>query len=55
MNWPRYLRAMETERIIQAEEKLLEWQMNSSTPMSDSQWSVIEKDEELLKRYDRKN
>jgi hypothetical protein len=51
MNWPRYMRAMEAERIMQVEEKRLALLGGHIKSMSADEWELIAENEELLRRH----
>lgn len=49
MNWPRYMRAMAAERIMQAEEKRSLFLGGAIKTMSEEDWQIIAENEELLR------
>lgn len=51
MNWPRYMRAMEAERIMQVEEKRLALLGGHIKTMTPDEWELIAENEELLRRH----
>lgn len=54
MNWPRYMRAMAAEGIMQAEERRSAWLGGTIKTMSESDWAIIAENDELLKNDDAK-
>ena len=50
INWPRYMRAMEAERVMQVEERRLALLGGHIKNMSADDWELISENEEILKR-----
>lgn len=52
MDWARYMRAMEAEKVMVAEEQRSAFLGGHIKTMSESMWNVIAENEEILRKYD---
>lgn len=52
MDWARYMRAMEAEKVMVAEEQRSAFLGGSIKTMSEDTWKTIAENEEILRKYD---
>ena len=52
MNWPRYMRAMAAESIMQAEEKRNLFLVGTIKTMSEADWTIVAENDALLRDDD---
>ena len=51
MDWARYMRAMEAERVMVAEEQRSAFLGGTIKTMSEDMWKVVAENEELIRKY----
>jgi len=52
MDWARYMRAMEAEKVMIAEEQRSAFLGGAIKTMSEDMWNVVAENEEILRKYD---
>jgi hypothetical protein len=52
MDWARYMRAMEAEKVMIAEEQRAAFLSGTIKTMSEDMWKVVAENEEILRKYD---
>lgn len=52
MDWARYMRAMEAEKVMIAEEQRSAFLGGTIKTMSEDMWNVVAENEEILRKYD---
>ena len=51
MDWARYMRAMEAEKVMVAEEQRSAFLGGHIKTMSEEMWNVVAENEEILRKY----
>jgi hypothetical protein len=51
MDWARYMRAMEAEKVMLAEEKRMLFLGGTIKTMSEADWLVVAENEEILRKF----
>lgn len=52
MDWARYMRAMEAEKVMVAEEKRSAFLGGTIKTMSATDWEIVAENESILRKYD---